>query len=252
MRTTSARGWFGAALAAALCAAACGGAPSVAYVASPHDRYDHNRTRRVVYAPSGVVAAPLGPFKVRKQDYAPQPGRPFNGTLVTDASAPPPPPAPDGLPDARLVPVFAGLALPLEAAAPPGCAPPDCLSDRDDLVDYLAAGPLARAGVEPTAAAGNLDEARRRYAPVLDLLARREALAGGPAALEARLADLDITWADQVVDGRYPAAAFAAVTAFRYADFWFVLYRLPSQGAYSRLVAAPAAGGLFSLKKKQP
>jgi hypothetical protein len=224
----------------------------VAHVGSPHERYDHNRTRRIVYAPSGVAAAPLGPLKVRRQEYAPQPGRPFNGTLVVDADAPPPPPAADGLPDARLVPVFAGLPLPLDARAPAGCAPPDCLSDRDDLVDYLASGPLAQAGVEPTAAAGNPDEARRRYAPVLDLLARREALAGGPAALEARLAGSDVTWADRVADGRYPNAAFAAVTAFRFGDFWFILYRPPGQAAFTRLVAAPGGEYLLSLKKKRP
>ncbi|HEU4409841.1 MAG TPA: hypothetical protein VFS43_31600 [Polyangiaceae bacterium] len=252
MRTTPPALLVAAALAAAA-AAGCAGGPVVAYVASPHDRYDHNRTRRIVYAPApNVGAGPVGPLKVRKQDYAPQPGRPFNGTLVVDADAPPPPAPLDGLPDARLVPVFAGLVLPLDPSPPQGCAPPDCLSDRDDLVDYLATGPLAQAGVEPAAAAGNVDEARQRYAPVLDLLGRRDALAGGPERLEARLRGLDVTWADRVVDGRYPAAAFASVAAFRYGDFWFVLYRLAGQPAYTRLVAAPADGHHAFLKKKQP
>jgi hypothetical protein len=252
MRATLSASRLAAALAA-LGAVACAGDPTIAMIGSPHDRYDHNRTRRIVYVPAASVAsAPIGPLKVRKQDYAPQLGRPFNGSLVVDADAPPPAPAPDGLPDARLVPVFAGLALPLDPKAPPGCAPPDCLSDRDDLVDYLATGPLAQAGVEPPATTGNVDETRRRYALVLDLLARPEALSGGPERLEARLKSLDVSWADRVVDARYPAAAFASVAAFRYGDFWFVLYQLAGQSAYTRLVAAPAENSHFYLKKKRP
>jgi hypothetical protein len=187
--------------------------------------------------PSPPAAAAPGastsPVRFRKADYAPQARRLFEVAYAhPDSSG-------DGLPTATLVPVYPGLPLPLSAAPVEGCDA--CLSDRQDLIDYLATGTGAQAGVEPPDAQGDTAAAARELAPLLDALSRADWLAAPATGLRAALTGLKVTWADGVLDARYAPAAFASVLAFEHQGFWFVLYQFPEQAAYSRLVVIPTA-----------
>jgi hypothetical protein len=219
------------------------------YMPSPHSRYDHNRTRPLTVAtffeegsaplPGGAAVTPREPLFVRfrKADYAPQ-AKDLSRVDHPSAGS-----SADGLPPAQLVPTFTGLPLPLSDDSIAGCAPGRCRSDRDDLIDFLASGVAAQAGVEQAAAQGDTITTAAHYRPLLDLLARGDALASG-AGLEQALEPLDVVWAEGVLDARYTPAAFAGVAAFKYRDFWFVLYKFPRKPpaaptGYSRLVVVP-------------
>jgi len=92
----------------------------------------------------------------------------------------------------------------------------DGRSDRDDLIDFLAEGPYAQAGVERGETMGDTKSAQMAYAPVLEFLGSRERLSEGRAQVVRRLSGLNIVFADEVVDARYRLRAFADVLAFRY------------------------------------
>ena len=212
--------WWPVALV--LVAVAVGGCSrAVLAIGSPFDRYDHNRTVPLRGAtPAGI--------RVTDEMLAVG-GSPAFPRLQVDGTRPA-----DALPAANLVPVFTGVPLPLSREPIAGAR-----SDHDDLVDFLAAGPNAQAGVEPGETAGDAVTAARCYAEILALLSSPDRLAGGAAGLRAWARCCDVTFADDVVDPRYRARAFAEIAAFRYRQYWFVLYRLPQTTAFSRLVVAP-------------
>ncbi len=91
------------------------------------------------------------------------------------------------------------------------------------------------------------------YAPVLDFLGSREHLSGGRDQVILRLSSLNVVFADDVMDSRYRLRAFADVLAFRFEKFWFILYQLPRNAHYSRLVVIPGGKKAqdFSAKKPQ-
>lgn len=226
------------------------------YVMSPHQRYDHNRTRSVVIAlpdegtanlPSASDTASSGSaprtikVRFRTADYAPESRHPFAIGYSSSAGEP--------LAIAQLVPVFTGLALPLSKAPIDGCS--RCQSDRDDLVDYLATGPSAQAGIEPTGTAGDVSCTKKTYGPVLDSLARPELLSEATQQLKKDLEKVaDITWADRVLDARYVPGAIREVIAFSFHDFWFVLYKFPTSQAFSRLVVVPGEPNVSRTEKR--
>lgn len=208
---------------AGLVAAGCGSV-TVLSLGPPVDRYDHNRTRPVsVPASEGARA-----IRLTNEALAPQGSAAFPRLDAVGGR-----PA-DGLPAANLTPVFTGVPLPLSAEPAPGGR-----GDRDDLVDFLASGPNAQAGVEPPDTQGNLAAAERCYAPVLELLASPARLARSRPGIVEWATCCEVAFADVVVDSRYPPAAFAEVVAFRYRRYWFALYRFPRSEAFSRVVVAP-------------
>jgi len=200
--------------------------PPDVIVGPPYDRYDHNRTRELVveiysgeslklilmdenYAPQGTA----GLFKVQRQER--------NLPL-------------DNLPAANILPVFTGVPLPLDNWAPPGNR-----SDLGDLIDFLATGRNAHAGVEPRSAQGDLTDTENQYKPILNFLSSKEQLTGNRAIILERLSKIRTEKARKVFDARYKGEAFANVLAFGYKDFWFVLYQVPENDYYSRLVVVP-------------
>jgi hypothetical protein len=239
---------------------------------SPQGRYDHNRLRPLEVAsrltsggvtplaprpappshnpaaapegpapspPAGVppVAAAPGactsPVRFRKADYAPQARRLFEVVYAhPDSSG-------DGVPAATLVPVYPGLPLPISAAPIEGC--PELPSDRQDLIDYLATGAGAQAGVDAPDVQGDTQTAALEFGPLLDALSHADGLVAPATGLRAALDGLDVTWADGVLDARYAPAALVSVLAFEHRGFWFVAYQFPGQRAYSRLVVIPGA-----------
>ena len=48
-----------------------------------------------------------------------------------------------------------------------------------------------------------------------------------------------MTWTSRIIDARYRASAFAEQLALYCDNFWFVLYRLPTQHLFTRLVVLP-------------
>jgi hypothetical protein len=201
----------------------------VAMIGSPYERYDHNRTQKIVitmrndtdktittsvvdevYIPSGSAYFPTAQYKER-------------GSEV------------DNLPVANVVPIFTGVSLPLSSApAKEGS------SDREDIIDFLAEGPYAQAGVLLGETMGDIKSAEITYKPVLDLLGSKEQLTGEREQIIERLSHLDINFADEIIDSRYRLRSFADVLALRYEKFWFILYKLPNNNYYSRLVVVPA------------
>jgi hypothetical protein len=141
----------------------------------------------------------------------------------------------DKLPAANVVPIFTGMPLPLSSVPTE-----EGRSDRDDLIDYLAEGFYKKAGVEPGQMMGDMKSTEITYKPILDFLSSEEQLSGGKEEIIRSLASLNIDLADRVVDSRYNlAASFEHVLAFRYEKYWFILYKLPGSGLYSRLVVVP-------------
>lgn len=216
-----ARSWGVGLVLVAVAVGGCG--RTVLAIGSPFDRYDHNRTRPL------QGAGPAGTIRLTDEMLAVTGSAVFPRLHMAGGSSA------DSLPAANLVPVFTGVALPLSAAPVPGAR-----SDHDDLVDFLGAGPNAHAGVEPGDMAGAIAAVTARcYADVLTLLSSPAGLGAGAKGVRAWAACCDVTFADEVVDPRYRSGAFDEVTAFRYRQFWFVLYRLPDAAAFSRLVVAP-------------
>ena len=254
-------GWLGVAVLVTGC-----GTTSV-HVLSPSERYDHNRTRPVCIVESAqplpctppapsVPATDTSPaasatgtppqarmLRVGTEHYAPQSVAPYHVQFAqADTST-------DALPPAQLVPIFTGVALPLSAAPIAGCGV--CVPDRADLTDYLASGPGKFAGVDAPDTQGDVTSTAAQYRAVLDLLSRRDFATLKREQLKALLDVLKVKWADEVLDSRYPPAAFTDVLAFRSADFWFVLYRFPEKSGFTRLVVVPT-GLSQNPKAKRP
>jgi len=201
--------------------------PSVVFIGLPQERYDHNRTIDVVIE-SGTVAG--NPFLLENQLYAPRSSAVFPAVKLKGF-----PPASDGLPEAVLVPVFTGLLLPLDSrpGVPQG-------GDREDLLEYLAAGPLAGVGVERPGASGDMALAEREFRPLLDLLGSADALKGSREDVLKRFSAAKIKGCPATVaDSRFHPASFAGTLVVRCRQFWFVLFKVPGQAGYSRLVVVP-------------
>jgi hypothetical protein len=77
-------------------------------------------------------------------------------------------------------------------------------------------------------------------------------LSGGRVQVVRRLSSPKVVFADEVVDSRYRLRAFADVLAFRFEKFWFILYQLPGNDHYSRLVVVPKRGKAQDFPAKKP
>lgn len=213
-------------------------ASKAVFVGSPYDRYDHNRTGKIIITHEGS-ATTAG--RLDDEVYIPYgsgrfPVVKYQGEGNRD----------DNLPAANLVPIFTGVSLPLSSAPVEGG-----ISDRSDLIDFLAKGPGAHAGVEPGDTQEDTKSAEIIYRPVIDFLSSKEQLTGGREQLIQRLLPLDPDFADEVIDSRYSLSSFYNVLAFRYEKFWFIVYKIPDNDFYSRLVVVPGevSGQDFSGKK---
>ena len=67
-----------------------------------------------------------------------------------------------------------------------------------------------------------------------------------------QLSNLNVDFAEAVMDSRYRLRAFADVLAFRFEKFWFILYQLPGSNRYSRLVVVPEKGKAQDFPAKKP
>jgi hypothetical protein len=195
-------------------------------------------------AAAQVPAAPEpSPILFVTENYAPQSREPFivNQVAKDEAS--------DGLPPAILVPIYPGLPLPLSSSPVQNCSM--CLSDKDDLVDYLATGRAAFFGVQAPDTQGDIKATTACYSKLLAVLSQKDIgqLQAGP--LKKTLGSVADEWSDDVVESRYAQAAVEGTLAFRHKDFWFVLYRYPGQPGYTRLVVLPSAFQQ-EYQKKQP
>jgi hypothetical protein len=225
----------------AIVVAGCVTQPALIRIGAPYDRYDHNRGRPIVIERGPADARP----RVDDRTYTPRGGDFPKATQASGA------PAGDGLPVANIVPVFTGVPLPLSSASVEGTP-----SDRDDLVDYLAAGPLAQDGVKPSGMPGDRQEAALRYKVVLDLLANPDMIRGDVAQIEQWASARGISTSKRVLDSRYRMTAFKSngVVALYCDGFWFVLYQLPppTPPSFSRLVVVPIATRGQDFDEKSP
>jgi hypothetical protein len=212
----------------------------VVHMGSPYDRYDHNRTRGIL-TPVTIGSEETVTRVLGDEVYRPSGSEYFASAQYAENGS-----STDTLPAANIVPLFTGVSLPLSAVPVK-----DGRSDRDDLIDFLAEGPYAQVGVQPSETMGDTKSAQLAYALVLDFLGSRERLSGGRAQVVRRLSSLNVVFADDVMDSRYRLRAFADVLAFRFEKFWFILYQLPRNDHYSRLVVVPerAKGQNFPAKK---
>jgi hypothetical protein len=206
--------------------------PRTVTMGSPYERYDHNRTSELVFPPVQEART------LKDEMYTPFGSESFPKVSATGQTK-----KPDRLPEANIVPIFTGVALPLSDE--PGA---NGDSDRKDLVDYLAAGPLAKAGVDRKPTSGGDAEV---YRPILDFLASTACISGGESQIAKQLPGVEIDFASRVIDARFELSSFAETVGLKYKDFWFVLYRLPKANCYSRLVVVPvrSKGQDFSGKK---
>jgi hypothetical protein len=220
---------------------AVGCTTTVVHVESPYERYDHNRTRAIV-----TSVTPGSAEKVSRvlcdEVYRPSGSEYFPKAQYAEDDN-----STDPLPAANVVPIFTGATLPLSPAPVRGGK-----SDRDDLIDFLAEGPNAQVGVEPGETMGDTKSARIAYMPVLDFLGSIAHLSGGRTQVIDRLSRMNVTLADEVVDPRYRLRAFADVLAFRFERFWFILYQLPRNDHYSRLVVVPETRKTQEFEAKKP
>ena len=226
--------------------ASCRSTPVVVQMGSPIDRFDHNRSCEVTATAINrgnrtpideelyVLCAESVPCDHDDPTCC--------STTIAISGAPP---AADGLCDAQLMPVFTGVRLPLSEGAG-SCG----RSDRSDLVAYLARGPLARHGVAAGAIEGDKTKAGADYQPVFEILASEEVLLHDTPELDRLLKTRRFKTTTFVDDSRYPLASFTGVMALRHLDFWFVLYRLPGQERFSRLVVVPASTESQDLRAK--
>ena len=215
--------------------------PKVVMIGSPDDRYDHNRTRKIMvtfHDKSDLVITRKIPAEV----YVPFGSDYFPAAVYVGGGG-----AADDLRAANVVPVFTGIALPLSDSLSAGGK-----SDRKDLIDFLAQGPFAQAGVEPGAMAGDTKSTEDAYTPVLDLLASGDRLSDEREGILKSLPSRDVDIAEKVIDGRYNMASFQDVLAIKYKDFWFILFKLPSKRTYSRLVVVSAETKGQDFRGKRP
>lgn len=212
---------------------------AIVHIPTAAQRYDHNRTRKV-----RVSMPPERAFERRLNDgdYAPLPHREFPQPEFVPAQS-----SADGTPDSHLMVVFTGIPLPLSdtpVARDRG--------DRADLIDYLAAGPLAQVGVDPGDVTGNVAESTALYAVILDLLADRSRLTQKRHVLLQWAKAQGLQTADGIVDTRYRRAAIGERLAIRVHDYWFVLLRYPQSTYFSRLVVVPIVPDRQRFEAKEP
>jgi hypothetical protein len=208
---------------------------------SPYDRYDHNRTR-VILTPVTTGSEETITRVLGDEAYRPSGSEYFPTAKYAESDT-----STDTLPAANVVPVFTGVSLPLSTVPVKGGR-----SDRDDLIDFLAEGPYAQVGVQPGETMGDSKSTQIAYASVLDFLGSREHLSGGRTQVVRRLSSIKVVFADDVMDSRYRLRAFADVLAFRFEKFWFILYQLPGNDHYSRLVVVPKRGKAQDFPAKKP
>jgi len=213
--------------------------PAMIHVGAPYDRYDHNRVRPIVI---DATHAGKGPA-IDDRTYAPTGGGYPKAHYASGK------PADDGLAVANVVPVFTGVPLPLSATPADG-AP----SDRDDLVNYLAAGAMAQDGVTPRGMPGDTKEAAVRYGVLLDLLASPDVARDGTEQIEQWATARGISTSKRVLDSRYRMRAFKTngVLALYCDGYWFVLYQLPAGKGFSRLVVVPISTPGQDFDEKTP
>lgn len=226
-------------------------------IGSPHNRYDHNRTKKIIIKLPYERIKPILDFytlkgkdcepeeKQKQSDFVLSISKLENGNYIPKGSKEFPSAqfegegnngAPDKLPAANIVPVFTGVRLPLSDKSVPN----NGKSDRADLIDYLSAGPLAHAGIKPKKLTGMSDTIKTTYKDLLDFLGSKEKLTGDRKQIIERFSpDLEIETADEVVDSRYRIRSFSDVLGLRFKEFWFILYKLPGLDYYSRLVVVP-------------
>jgi hypothetical protein len=138
----------------------------VVTIGPPYDRYDHNRTQQIEVVLQGGTQNGLTRLVV-DEVYVPYGSHYFPAAHYKGRAD-----CTDQLPAANLVPIFAGIALPLSDEAIAGSK-----SDRKDLIDFLAKGPWANNGDEPGDTAGDIKAAEMAYNPVIELLESRARLA---------------------------------------------------------------------------
>jgi hypothetical protein len=201
--------------------------PSVVFIGLPMDRYDHNRTIQIQFE---TYAASTYILSLENQHYTP-----FSTGISTKVTLKGFPPAADGIPDAVMIPLFTGLLLPLDSRPIEGQ-----VEDRKDLLEYLAAGAIAGAGVEPSGVSGDIVRTEREFQPLIDFLKSAEALKGSRAELIKRLSEANIeSRAATISDSRFSSKSFEDSFAVLYRQYWFVLFKVPGQTSYSRLVVVP-------------
>lgn len=216
-------------------AGCCHRPPAVIHMAWPHDRYDHNRAQLIV----SPALHEGHPTSVTDEVYTPAGRLGFPPVALASGS-----PSPDGVPVAGLVPIFTGVPLPLSSEGKP--------SDRADLIDFLAEGPDAQRGVERGDMQGGTKETERQFKALLDLLASPSQLGGGAQTIQRWAAARGITSTQAVVDSRYRPSAFADRIAVYCDHFWFVLYQLPKQDHFTRLVVVPVHTTRQDFEAKRP
>ncbi|MHC4943158.1 MAG: hypothetical protein ACYTG7_09090 [Planctomycetota bacterium] len=212
--------------------ASCNSSSPRVCIGPPQDRYDHNRTLFI------------GQWTYKKWTEADEPenmileldrlAKDAVYTPIGDDSAPRAFLGEDGLPAASLVPIYTGVPLPLskESAGE--------TSDLEDLIDFLGSGPLAHQGVETPEMAGALpDEQKAKFQAMIDLLASESYLADRKRVV-AWAKKNKVEWTFDIIDARYPAAAFSDRMAILYEDFWFVLFSPINEESFTRLVVVPA------------
>jgi hypothetical protein len=209
-------------------------------IGSPYERYDHNRTRQIVVLMSEANAKTKEALV--DEVYIPSGSEYFSKAYYQNTRE-----EVDGLPAANVVPIFTGVSLPLSSAPAKNGR-----SDKEDLLDYLASGPLAQAGVEPPATMGDAATTEIAYKPILELLESREQLSAEKKLLLKKLSASSISPADDVMDSRYRLRSFAEVLGFRHEQFWFILYKLPEKSHYSRLVVVPVKAKGQDFPGKRP
>jgi hypothetical protein len=213
----------------------------VVHMGSPYDRYDHNRTRAI------LMTATTGSAETVTRVLGDEVYRPSGSEYFLRAQYAENDSSTDTLPAANVVPLFTGVSLPLS-----GVPVKDGRSDREDLIDFLAEEPYAQVGVQPGETTGDTKSVQIAYASVLNFLGSGEHLSGGRAQVVRRLSSLNVVFADDVMDSRYRLRAFADVLAFRFEKFWFILYQLPRNDRYSRLVVVPERGKAQDFPAKKP
>jgi hypothetical protein len=201
----------------------------VVTVGSPYDRYDHNRTQQIEVILQGGNQSVLTRYVV-DEVYIPYGSQYFPIVHYEGKDD-----GPDRLPAGSLVPIFTGILLPLSDEVIAGSK-----SDRKDLIDFLAKGPWAKNGVEPGDTAGDAKSAEIAFKPVIDLLESRTRLAEPKEKIIESMSSFSIDVADEVIDSRYSLASFKEVMAFGSDKFWFILYKIPDNDYFSRLVVVPA------------
>jgi hypothetical protein len=214
---------------------------AVVSMGSPYERYDHNRTRAIL-TPVSLGSEERVTRVLGDEAYRPSGSEHFPRVKYAESDS-----STDTLPAANVVPIFTGVSLPLSTAPIK-----DGRSDRDDLIDFLAEGPYAQVGIQPGETMGDTQSTQMAYASVLDFLGSREGLSGGRAQVVHRLSSLNVVFADEVLDSRYRLRAFADVLAFRFEKFWFILYQLPGNDHYSRLVVVSKRGKAQDFPAKKP